>query len=90
MKPYIADDATSSNNNNKVSFTTQRVEELWAELSKAWPAIKNNPDTAEKIEKLWKILKASGNSHIEINKEIQDLISNNTVDSDFTQSPVIN
>ena len=90
VKPYIADDATSSNNNNKVSFTTQRVEELWAELSKAWPAIKNNPDTAEKIEKLWKILKASGNSHIEINKEIQDLISNNTVDSDFTQSPVIN
>ncbi len=90
VKPYIADDATSSSNNNKVSFTTQRVEELWAELSKAWPAIKNNPDTAEKIEKLWEILKASGNSHIEISKEIQNLISNNTVDSDFTQSPAIN
>ena len=90
VKPYRADDATSSNNNNKVSFTTQRVEELWAELSKAWPAIKNNPDTAEKIEKLWKILKASGNSHIEVSKEIQNLISNNTVDSDFTQSAAIN
>jgi hypothetical protein len=90
VKPYIVDDAASSNNNNKVSFTTQRVEELWAELSKAWPAIKNNPDTAEKIEKLWKILKASGNSHIEVSKEIQNLISNNTVDSDFTQSPAIN
>jgi len=90
VKPYIVDDAASSNNNNKVSFTTQRVEELWAELSKAWPAIKNNPDTAEKIEKLWKILKASGNSHIEISKEIQNLISNNNADSDFTQSPATN
>ncbi len=90
VKPYIVDDAASSNNNNKVSFTTQRVEELWAELSKVWPAIKNNPDTAEKIEKLWKILKASGNSHIEVSKEIQNLISNNTVDSDFTQSPAVN
>ena len=66
------------------------MEELWTELSQAWPAIKNNPETAENIEKLWKILKASGNSHIEISKEIQSLLGNNNVTTGFSKNTSLN
>lgn len=61
-------------NNYKISHDTERVEELWTELSQAWPAVKNNPEIAEKIEKLWSILKDSGNDHLSISKEIESLL----------------
>lgn len=61
-------------NNYKISHDTERVEELWTELSQAWPAVKNNPEIAEKIEKLWSILKDSGNDHLAISKEIESLL----------------
>ncbi len=66
------------------------MEELWTELLKAWPAVKNNPEIAEKIEKLWNILKTSGNDHLKISKEIQNLISNNNRDAGFTPGSATN
>ena len=62
------------------------MEELWTELSQAWPAVKNNPEIAEKIEKLWEILKTSGNDQLQISKEIQSLMGNNNITSGFSQN----
>ena len=90
MNAHEANETTSLDNNNKISFATNRVEELWTELLKAWPAVKNNPEIAEKIEKLWNILKTSGNDHLEISKEIQNLISNNNRDAGFTPGSATN
>ena len=66
------------------------MQELWTELSQAWPAIKSNPETAENIEKLWQILKASGNNHIEISKEIQSLLGNSSVTTGFSNNTSLN
>lgn len=63
---------------NNISFTTNQVETLWTELAQAWPAVKNNPDIAEKIEKLWDILKTAGHDHPAINQEIQNLHDSNS------------
>jgi len=53
------------------------MEELWTELSTAWPAVKKNPDIAEKIEKLWDILKTSGHAYAAINQEVHNLNESN-------------
>ncbi|MCK4865448.1 MAG: LysM peptidoglycan-binding domain-containing protein [Gammaproteobacteria bacterium] len=90
MNAYVVNETTSLDNNNKINFTTNRVEELWTELSQAWPAVKNNPEIAEKIEKLWDILKTSGNDHLEISREIHNLISNNNSDTIFTPGSATN
>lgn len=78
-KAHSINTTASENDSKNVSSTTNRVEELWAVLLKAWPAVKNNPEIAEKIETLWSILKTSSDRHIELNKEMQNLISNKPV-----------
>jgi hypothetical protein len=85
-----ANDSVSLNNSNEVSFATNRVEELWTELSQAWPAVKNNPEIAEKIEKLWDILKSSGNDHLAISNEIQNLLDNNYSTTSLTSGSMKN
>jgi len=90
VNAHVVNETTQLDNNNKISSTTNRVEELWTELLMAWPAVKNNPEIAEKIEKLWNILKTSGNNHLEISREIQNLISNNNRDAAFTPGSATN
>ncbi|MCK5642209.1 MAG: hypothetical protein KAJ19_15495, partial [Gammaproteobacteria bacterium] len=82
----MANETSALDNNNKISLTTDRVEELWSELSQAWPAVKNNPEIAEKIEKLWDILKTSGNDHLAISSEIQNLLDNSNTSTALISS----
>ena len=83
-------DSESLSDNNEVSLSTHRLEELWTELRQVWPAVKKNPEIVNKIEHLWNILKNSNNAQIDINQEIQKYLGNSNTTLEASHATSLN